>query len=338
MGCVSKYGLILANLACAIGFIIKDISESNILFDSIENSSEKRVIFSKIDSSGSSLYYAIDAITSFFSGFLFVFNPYLPMVLSLLTSFISLILSCQFIDITYKYNPKKSISFMKDIKCYIEELNEGFKFIFKSQRLRALIIFYVFFTTLLALLVNIQRSLLIELSVPDQYFGILFAIWGLTAAFSSTSSTRIQKRHGNHTLSLLGLTHTISITFIGLVAVLKGLPKFITFYIVFIMITLQNVIKGPFRTLIQRYLGSFSTPSLQTKISSASIFIESINRTIFSFVVSFLTDNFSTSLTTLIMGITSTILILIILNYMESRVGLKPEEYSESDINFKTLC
>ena len=81
MGLSTKYGYIVANIFCAFGFIIKGITESNLLYDSIGNVENKRTIFSKIDSMGSSLYYVFDAITSAISGFLFVVNPYIPMTI-----------------------------------------------------------------------------------------------------------------------------------------------------------------------------------------------------------------------------------------------------------------
>lgn len=347
IGLSTKYGYIVANVFCAFGFIIKGIAESNILYDSIENSENKRTIFSKIDSSGASLYFFFDAITSIISGFLFVINPYIPMTICLFLTICSFLLSCQFKEIPItqttateeelEENKYKNLSFVKQLKYYIQNLKQAFKFIIKSNRLRALIIFYALFSNLLSILTTLRRSLLKELAIPDEYFGILFAVWGLIAAFSVKSATKIQKRYGNQTLSFLGISYTLSVVFAGLTSVLIGLPSFLVYFIVLCMISIQYIIKGPFQTLIQRYLGSFATSKMRTKISSASMLIENITCTIISFMVSYLTDNFTTALSTLIVGIAFTIIILVILNYMKSRVGLKPEEYPESDIKFNEL-
>ncbi len=344
MGLSTKYGYIVANIFCAFAFIIKGITESNLLYDSIGNVENKRTIFSKIDSMGSSLYYVFDAITSAISGFLFVVNPYIPMTICLFLAVCSFALTFQFKEIPVEKtsnfeqeSSKQNKSFAKQLKFYISDLKEAFKFILKSNRLRALIIFYALFSNLLSILTTVRRSLLKELSIPDEYFGILFAIWGLIAAFSVNSSNSIQKRFGNQTLSFLGVTYTLSVVFSGLVAILSGLPAFLVYFIVLCMLSLQYIIKGPFQTLIQRYLGSFATSSMRTKISSASMLVENITCTIISFIVSYLTENLSTAVSTLIIGITFTIIILIILSYMKSRVGLKPEEYPESDIKFNEL-
>lgn len=347
MGLSTKYGYIVANVFCAFGFIIKGIAESNILYDSIENSENKRTIFSKIDSSGSSLYYVFDAITSAVSGFLFVVNPYIPMTLCLFLAFCSFILACKFKEIpitenmdseeSAEENFHKNLSFGGQLQNYIRNLKQAFKFILKSNRLRALIIFYALFSNLISILTTVRRSLLKELAIPNEYFGILFAVWELVAAFSVRSATRIQNKHGNNTLTFLSISYVLSVIFAGLTSILIGLPPFLVYFIVLCMMSIQYIVKGPFQTLIQRYLGSFSTSTMRTKISSASLMIENITCTIISFMVSYLTNHVSSALSTLIIGVIFMIIILIILHYMKSRVGLKPEEYPESDIKFNEL-
>lgn len=345
LGLSSIYGYIISNIFCALGFIIKGIAESNLLYDSIENNEKKRTTFSKIDGFSSSLYYYFDAITSSITGFLFVINPYIPMSICLFFTFCSILLTLKFKTIPTnnmnsddtEINPHKNSNFIEQFKFYIRDLKQAFKFISQSKRLRALILFNAIFATLLSILTTIRRSLLRDLNVPNEYFGILFAIWGLIAGFSSNSSTRIQKRHGNHTLTLLSISYTLSVIFSGLTAILIGLPPFLMYFIVLIMISIQYIIKGPFYTLIKRYLGSFSTSSMRTKIWSATIFIENIACTLISFIVSYITSIVSSAIATLIIGIAFFILIILNLIYMKSRVGLKPEEYSDSDIKFNEL-
>lgn len=345
IGLNNQFQYIISNIFCALGFIIKGIAETNVLFDSIEDSEHKRTTFSKIDGFASSLYYYFDAITSVIAGFLFVINPYIPMGLCLIFTILATLLAFNFEEIytektqnsLNEHSSKSTSSIFKQLKYYINDLKQAFKFIAKSKRLRALIIFYATFSTLLSVMTTVRRSLLKELNVPNEYFGVLFAIWGLIAGFSVNSSTKIQKRHGNHTLSFLSSGYIFSLIFSGLVSILYGLPPFFVYFIVLTMISLQYIIKGPFQTLIHRYLGSFSNTSLQTKISSASMFIENITCTIITFMVSFLTDHATSAQSTLILGIIFGILILLILNYMKTRVGLKPEEYSDSDIKFKEV-
>ena len=340
MGLSSTLGYIISDIFCALGFVIKGTIESNFLYDSIENNENKRSIFSRIDSSGSALYFFFDAITSAISGFLFVVNPYIPMCLCLILTLCSFGISCKFKEIPINKsisnnlndNNYDNLTIIRKIKIYIKDLKKEFKFIFNSNRLRALILFYAIFSTLISLLTTLRRSLLKELSVPNEYFGILFAIWGLIAAFSVKTSNRINKKYGNQTLSILSLSYVLSILFCGLISILNGLPSFILFFIVFCLISIQYAVKGPYQTLIQRYLGSFSTSTMRIKISSASMLLENITCTLLSFIISYLTNHISTALSTLIIGVVFLLVFIINLNYMKSRVGLNPEEYSNTDV------
>lgn len=346
MGLSNTLGYIIANIFCAIGFTIKGTAESNLLYDSIENTEKRRTIFSKIDGFGSALYYYFDAITAVCSGFLFVVNAYIPMTLCLVCTVLSMLLSFQFKDIPTdsqastdedNENPHKHLPFFKQISFYIKDLRQAFKFILRSNRLRALIIFNAVFVSLISLIITLRRSVLTELNMPNAYFGIVFAIYGLVAGFASNSSAKIQKSLGNQTLSFLSVFYCTSLILAGLVAILVGLPAFLIYFLVLTLFTVHSIITGPYYTLIKQYLGSFSTSSMRTKITSANLLVESITRTLISFVVSYLTDHVSSAISTLILGIVFLIVLLFVLSYMKSRVGLKPEEYPESDVKFNEL-
>lgn len=340
MGLNSVTEYIIANFICAIAFTTKSLAEPNLLYDSIENTENKRTIFSKIDGHGSSLYYYLNAITAAISGFLFVVNPYIPLVLSLLFTFIAVILSYQFTEIQNSeelHTATKKSSFMLELRNYIGDLKQAFRFILKSKRLRSLILFNAIFVSFIVMVDTLRRSVLTELNVPNEYFGIIFALYGILSGFFSNSATKIHKTHGNHTLSFLSMTYCISVILTGLTAILSGLPPFLLYFLVLTLFAVNYVIPAPYYTLIKQYLGSFATSTLRTQITSANLFLESLTRTLVAFLVSFLTDNISSALSTFILGILFIIILLIILSYMKTRVGLKPEEYSNSDIKFNEL-
>ena len=52
---------------------------------------------------------------------------------------------------------------------------------------------------------------------------------------------------------------------------------------------------------------------------------------------SLLLNHYSNSFTTLIVGLISAVVMIILIKYMSTRVGLKPEEYSKQDILFLEL-
>lgn len=101
--------LIFSQFLSALGFTLKNLTESAILFDSIEKNDKRNDIFSKIDGRSSSFYYYIDAITSLVTGFLFVINGYLPMLLCLGLCILSTLLSYRFKEVIKTGEEKISI-------------------------------------------------------------------------------------------------------------------------------------------------------------------------------------------------------------------------------------
>ncbi len=95
--------IILANLFFALGYDIKTIAESNLLYDSVSTRGGEG-LYSKIDAKGGSWYYILDGIASLSAGYLFVINNYLPMLICLGFIIISTIISFGFKDI---YEVKK---------------------------------------------------------------------------------------------------------------------------------------------------------------------------------------------------------------------------------------
>lgn len=323
---INMQWLLISQLFCAFGFSLKGLTESSILFDSIEKNNNRNDKFSKIEGKGSAFYYFVDAITSLSAGFLFVINGYLPMVLCFICCIISLLISFKFKDI--EENNKK-ITFKENVK----DLRYGFKFIFQSNRLKSLIIFSALFSSILILRSNLSSSLFTDINLPEQYFGIIYAVSQVIASISATKQNWFHNKYKNRTLTRLGLSFTFSMIFIGLTEVIN-LNYGITLEIILIMLAIQCVIKGPYYTLIKRYLNSFSTSSMRTKIYSALEIIYDIVRIIITFTCSFLLNYISTSYVYIVLGCIFTVIMIFLLDHMKHTVGLKPEEYNKKDIEF----
>lgn len=110
--------LIVSQFLSALGFSLKSLTETNLLYDSIEKSDKRNDIFSKIDGKSSSYYYYIDAITSLTTGFLFVINGYLPMLLCFGLCILSTLLSFSFKEVektsTEKFSMLDNINDIKE--------------------------------------------------------------------------------------------------------------------------------------------------------------------------------------------------------------------------------
>ena len=187
------YMIILAWFFSAFGYALKGLTESNLLYDSIPKTKKRGEIFSKIDGKASSIFYYFDAISGVTTGFLFVVNGYLPMILSLFICIISLLLSFNFKEVensTCEENDLENIS----IKNILLDLKTASKFIVKSNRLRSLIIFNGVFCAILAMYSTLRSSILTDIGLPAQYFGLIYAVLQLISGFSSANQDKFHNR------------------------------------------------------------------------------------------------------------------------------------------------
>ncbi len=313
--------LIFSQFLSALGFSLKSITESNMLFDSIEKSPKRNDLFSKIDGKSSSFYYYIDAITSLATGFLFIVNGYLPMIICLILCIISTLLSFKFKDVVVT-NTKKV-----RIKENLHDIHDGFKFIFQSRRLKSLIIFYSLLTSILSIRSSLSSSIFTDIHLPEQYFGITYALFQIVAGFASNKQNWFHNRYKNRTLTVFGLTCTLSMIVIGLCNII-GFSNNLSLVIILIMLALQCGVKGPYYTLIKRYLNSFASSSMRTKIYSSIEIPYGIIRAIICFICSLLLDITNTSYVYVILGCVFTVIMIFLLDHMKHTVRIKTRRIS----------
>ena len=323
--------IILANLLFAIGYTIKNLCESSLLHECIEDEKNANSQFSKISGKGSAFHYIFDATSSIATGFLFVYNHYLPLFICLFICILTVLIAFSFEEYTEKKAKVKKKKFFNI--SYAKEVIASFSFIFHSQRLRALLLFNGLFVALLSIRNTIASSLLTEINLPEQYFGIIFALLQLVSCLGSVKQNYFHKKYRNKLLTQFSLKYSISMILLAIVVILK-LPFIPTLAIIILLYSIQYLVKGPYYILIQRYLNSFSTSEISTKIYTTSSIIESIFGVLLTLFASFLLGCFSTSYAVLIIGITMFILFIIALEYMKPRLGLKPEEYDKKDIEY----
>lgn len=340
LGCHSMYIMIIGNIFMALGFVLKNLCESNLIYDSLPKSNKKQKMFSKIDGKSSAAYYVLEALSCGASGFLYNINPNIPIIACLLCTLFSVILSHLFIEIEDITNPDENHIKIKNarigFKKYIRDLKNAFKFIFSSPRLKSLIYFNAIFMAIIYLLISYRRSLLSEMGVSAQNIGLIFAVLELLSSIASAYTSKINKKLKNKSLTYLSLYFIFSIIISGLVVVLT-VPHNVELSIVILMLAIQFLAKGPYYTLIKQYLSSFSSSTMRIKIFSANNLIEGIITGIISFIGSWLLLFTDTAHASIIIGCSSFVIVIILLEYMSSRVGLNPEKYTKKDIEFREV-
>lgn len=319
--------VIAAQFLSAIAFNIKGIAETNLLYDSLPKDGKRGSKFSKIDGKGGAWYYFLDAATSIATGFLYVINPYIPMILCMIVCIFSTFLSYKFEETQERKTTKIST------RTYIKDLKSSFKYMFQSERLKYLMLFGAICSGLISGLTSLRSGTLEEIGVPEQYFGVILGTLGIIAGVTSRNQHKIHNRFRNKTLAIIAIPTTISAILVGLTVALK-LPYTVTLVILLLLFAVQFIAKGPFYTLIKRYLNNFTTSTLRNKISSCYNLMESLSRSIISLFASFLLRGIDVASTMCVIGCILTIVLVLLLDKMNHKVGLKPEKYKKSEIEF----
>lgn len=324
--------VIFAYIIMAFAFSIKEVAEPNLLYDSVTQRKGKGM-FAKIDELGSRNYYYLDGITSMFTGVLFVVNGYLPIIVSLMFVVVSIALSTCFKEI-YKVSKEKNKTLKSRIIEYKEELSTTFKFIIQSKRLQAIMLFVLFFEGIIYISFTLREGLLTEMNVADEWFAVIIATLTIVSGLFVSLQSIIHTKLKNKALAFMSVVYIITFIAIGLICSLVN-NWWIILIINLAIFGIQYAIQGPYETLVAKYLKSFATPKMRTKIDSTYGLIKSISQFTMAIFASYLLTKTTPTGSFLILGFSFLLILVFILQWMKPRFGLKAEEYDEKDIKFK---
>lgn len=324
--------IIIANLIFALGYAIKTIAEPNLLYDSVSTRGGEG-LFSKLDAKGGSWYYILDGIASLIAGYLFVINNYLPMFICLGFIIISTLLSFGFKDI-YQVEKSKKVGLKATLKEYGDDLKSSFKFILKSKRMKAFILFQIVFYSLIEIIDTYKSDLLINIGIPEEQFSMIFAILTLIGGVALSLKKPIEKKFKNRTLAFISLMYICACIVIGIIASIHKTQAIIP--IILVMYAIQKISVSMWYILETKYLKNFTKENMRNKITFTYEFIGGIAASIFSILGGVLLNFTNVERAFLIVGLSFFVIMLLVLNYMRTRFGLKPEEYNKEDIDFES--
>ena len=324
--------IILANLMFALGDCIKKIAETNLAYDSVSTHGGEG-LYSKLDARGGSWYYILDGIASLTAGYLFVINNYLPMFICLGFIVISTILSFKFKDV-YKTKYKKT-NITNTLKEYSVDLKTSFKFILRSRRMKAFIVFQIAIFSLIEIVSTYSNDLLVTIGVPEEQFSIIFSVLTLIGGISLSLKKTIEKKFKNRTLAFLSLTYVFACIIIGAISSIYTGMSIIP--IILVMLALHRICESVWYILEYKYLNNFTTEEMRNKIMFSYEFIGAIGASIFSILGGLLLDIISVENAYLIVGLAFLAIMIVVLDYMRTRIGLKPEEYKREDIELVNI-
>lgn len=324
--------IIIANLIFSLGYDIKTIAETNLLYDSVSTRGGEG-LYSKIDAKGGSWYYILDGIASLTAGYLFVINNYIPMLICLGFIIISTILSFGFKDVYEVENRNQTVKFKKVLEEYGSDLKSSFKFILKSKRMKAFILFQIVFYSLIEIINTYNSDLLINIGIPEEQFSIIIAILTFIGGISLSLKESIEKKFKNKTLSFISLMYIGACIIIGIISSSYIGKSIIP--IILVMLAIQRITTSIWYILESKYLKNFTKEEMRNKITFTYEFIGGIAASIFSILGGLLLEIVNVEKAFLIVGLFFLASMVVVLDYMRTRFGLKPEEYEKEDIILK---
>lgn len=329
----SLFDLIVAEFFGAIAFSIKNVAEPSLLNESIPPSRYKSQIYSRINVKGASGYYTLNAISKVIAGALFVVNGYLPIILSLVILIFVTILSIGFIE-PIKKKKKSNATLMYKVE--MKNVKDGFIFVLKAERLKALILCASLIYALLSILQTYHVSLQEDIGLSSFVIGIIAAIGSLVSAYASKGQAQFHNKFRNHSLFIISMILSITTIISGLFGIGAEMNSFLLVIVIgaFLMYTFGL---GMFYTIIDKYLRNFSNEKIDTKIFAAYNLFRNVLRVVTGVLASFLLDKLTTVYCMIVIGVIFTIMYILMGKYMKTRVGLSPEEYSKEETRYDEL-
>lgn len=313
---------VMGETVLALGFALKGVSESPFLYASLKKLNRIDE-FGKKEASGSFLYFLIEALACVVAGYLFSINAYLPIIFACLCCLVATILS-------FNFNGTKKNYEKTPVSKHFLDLADGFKFIFKSRRLNALLLFCCVFYGVISICNILMKSYFSEHNLSATGFGYVYAIFAICAAIGSKAQGILEKRHKNKTLSFFSLTYIAMLIIAGVISLFSFKDKTVI-YIGVVLFSVQSILKGAYRIIIKQYMTRYTTSSIRSKLMSAYYLCEHLGSSIFSAFASLMLAHFTVGFTCTISGFILIILIILILEFMTDRVGLDPKTYTAKD-------
>ena len=171
-----------------------------------------------------------------------------------------------------------------------------------------------------------------DLEVKPEVFSMINAIFTLIAGIATTFQDKIHKKFRNKTFAVLSLTSVTSMIMIGIL-LLTGNNNILP--IILILLSIRNITMSNYYVLAERYSKNFSTAKTRSRISFATEFTTNIIEAIAVFLAGMLLDATNIRFATIFIGLAFLVLFVLGLDYMRTRVGLKPKEYDKKDIELE---
>lgn len=198
--------------------------------------------------------------------------------------------------------------------------------------MKAFILFQIVFYSLITIIDTYNGDLLISIGIPEEQFSMIFAILIFIGGISISLKRPIEKKFKNRTLCFISLGYIGACIIIGIISSFYAKTTIIP--IILIMYAVQKITTSIWYILESKYLKNFTNENMRNKITFSYEFIGGIAASIFSVLGGLLLEIVNVQNAFLLVGLFALAIMILTLDYMRTRFGLKPEEYKKEDIEF----
>ena len=305
----------LAEVIFSLGATFKSGADNALIYDSLKIMGREKE-FQSIEGKARSFALYAQAVGSIIAGFVYEVNTNLPFIISVFFMLLTIIIALRF-----KEPPIEGKVGKYGIN-YLEQIKESGKFIISHEKIKAIIIFTMMFFIFYRTAFFYYQPYMESVKIPVRYFGVLFFIFNITAAFASKRSHWIMEKTKPKTLTFMAVLMIISFVLMGTVKVWFGV-----FAIVF-----QQIARGIYRPVTTKYLNKHIPSDKRATVLSFQSLACNLSVAIAFPLMGILKDHENIFTTHKVLGIAMIVLTVFTIRYMNGRLGLKNKVQEEAVI------
>lgn len=250
------YAIFVIEAICSMGTVLKILSDSNIIVNTLELHGEsKRYV--DIESKSITTYFVLDCIAALLAGYLFKVNGYLPMILCLISVIISFVISFFIKDETEIYSGLKYKG-RQQTKQSDENSNGGIKSLVKNKNIIKFLIYVITFYGLIMSAGYMQNIGLVDIKFSSVTIGYIAVGAKIINALSSLIYDKIHTKIKNYFPIITSFIFLLTTLTIGLIYTFlpNSIPKFIA---LICMLLVLEFFKQPYKIFAKDYIRTNST-------------------------------------------------------------------------------
>jgi MFS family permease len=301
----------LSEITFSLGSAFKSGADSALIYDSLKSLGREKE-YPKIEGKARSYALYAQAVGSVLSSFLYERNMYYPMIVSMLFMLVTMAAAFTFKEPSIeKEQGQLELSYLKQIK-------ESGIYIFTHEKLKAIVFFSMIFFIFYRTGFWYYQPYMEAVNIPVKYFGLLFFMFNITAAFISKRSGYIMERTKPKTLTFMAFMMIISFFILGTVKIWPGV-----FAILF-----QQVARGIYRPVTTKYLNKHIPSDKRATILSFQSLCTNLALAAAYPFMGILKDGTDIFTTHVVLTVTMLALTLISIWYMNGKLGVKKSDIS----------